>query len=206
MKLYIKIFLIALTIGVFTLIAKREAYASEGFVELRSTVGQDTRCWASSLLMQDNAFTVTISCRDLIYPADVQVKRYIVWAVPTTGKDYINLGELEYGKRTFRTDKPFSTLLVSTETNPGRAPAGTIVMRGNIQPISFLQRPTTPTPTTANAQISGSENQQTDQNQAAKTLTTREKLVAAFKKAGVAALLALIALIGLIFVITRSRG
>ncbi len=71
-------------------------------------------------------------------------------------------------------------------------------MRGGIQPLTFLERPTTPTPT-PEGEIPEEE------EVAAEQLSTGQRLVLAFKRAGVVILLALVAVVGLVFVLTRPR-
>jgi hypothetical protein len=180
-----------------------ELIASEGTVELRSTTGNNYRCYTSSLLMQDLNYTILVSCRDLIYPAGFDIFNYVLWATPADGDKPIKLGKLDFGKKQFRIKKAFSNLFITTEQDAGvRSPAGEVVMRGGVQPISFLASPTTPTPTP--------EGQEAEEELAkAKTgepSSVRERLSLALRRAGVVAVFAFAAVLGLIFVITRSRG
>ena len=132
----------------FLIFSTKTTRASDGTFEMRSTTGNESRCYASSLLMQDWNYTVLVSCRDLIYPAEFGITNYVLWAQPTDGSSLMNLGQLGYGKVTFRTNKAFSSLFVTAEGNPGtREPTGSVVMRGNLNPVTFLDRPTSPTPT-----------------------------------------------------------
>lgn len=181
--------------------------ASEGTFELRSTVGQESRCFAASLLMQDRAYTILITCRDLIYPAEFDLTNYILWAQPIDGSKAVNLGQLGYGKATVRTTKAFSSLFVTTEGNPGvREPAGKLVMKGNNIPVTFLESPTSPTLSPEAEEGKETEGEAEKDVSETKNLSTKEKLFLALRRAGIAALLALVALIGLIFVVTRARG
>ncbi len=188
-------------------LATKTARGSDGTFEMRSTQGTDSRCYASSLLMQDWNYTILVSCRDLIYPAENGITNYVLWAEPTDGSGLLNLGQLGYGKITFRSNKAFSSLFVTPEGNPGvREPTGSVVMRGVLNPVTFLDRPTPPTPT-----IEGKEGETKDEGTEVatgetKNLSTKEKLFLALRRAGIAALIALVALIGLIFVVTRARG
>jgi len=173
-------------------------HASEGTFELRSTGAEDTRCFVASLLMQDFNFRILVSCRDLIYPAGDDIFSYMLWATPKEGGAPIKLGQLAYGKAEFRTNKAFTNLFVTTERNANtKTPSSNVVMRGTLHSITFLERPTTPTPAPP-----GQEGQEAE----AQTLSTRERLVAGLKRAGLVSLIALVAVIGLVFVVTRGRG
>lgn len=198
-KLFPLVFFLAL---LFLALFPKNTLASDGMTELRSVTGKGYRCVAYSLLMQDNVYTILVSCEDLIYPIDPPtLNSYVLWATPKAAGDPVRIGELGLGKITTRIDKPFSSLFVTTELNGGvRSPSGNVVMRGSLKPATFLEILTTITPTP--------EGMQTQENQAPETtaLSTREKLFLALRRAGIAALFALVALVGLVFVITRSRG
>ena len=195
--------IVIVSITLFT-VSKSEVSASDGTFELRSTQGTDSRCYAASLMMQDGVYTVLVSCRDLIYPGEYGLVNYVLWAQPTDGSNPVNLGLLGYGKATFRSRKPFSSLFVTIEGQVGGKPAGKEVMTGSVNPDTFLERPTTATPTPA-GEISEPGKTST-QTQPTQPVSTRDKLFLALKRAGIAALIALVALIGLIFVVTRARG
>lgn len=198
MKATIKLFFLSLILVTFFIVFSKHSRATEGTIELRSTTGQNFRCYAASLQMQDLAYNLPFTCRNLIYPIEETIFNYVLWATPTDGTNALRLGVLGLGKGEFRVVKPFTNLFVTTEQNPGVGlPEGKVVMKGNVNPIDFLETPTTPTPT-PEGQISEPE--------LPKPLSTRDKLFLALRRAGIAALLALVALIGLIFVITRSRG
>ncbi len=179
--------------------------ASEGTIELRSTTQEKYKCFAASLRMQNLEFEIPFSCRNLIYPVDDTIFNYVVWAQPLeAGKDPIRLGTLGLGKGKFKTKTPFSALFVTVEARGDtKTPSGKVVMRGTVKPIEFLEKEEeeipTPSPTL-------SPERPQPQEEAPKVLSTREKLVLAIKRAGLAALLALAGLIGLVFVITRSKG
>lgn len=173
--------------------------ASEGTIELRSTMGEDYRCWAASSLMQDQNYHILVSCRDLLYPAGENIFSYIAWASPVAGRGPIKLGALGYGKAEFKTRETFSSIFITTEADQNvRQPSGNIVMKGSIQPITFLEKPTTPTPT----EEAGAEEEVQEPTQ---KLTLKQRLSSAFKRAGIVVLLALASLIGLVFVLTRPR-
>lgn len=197
---------------VLILLNTSTAFASEGYIEMLSTLGEDTRCRVDSHLMQDNNYKILISCRELIYPATSEVTTYVVWATPTGGGKTFKLGSLDYGRKEYSTKTSFSNIFVTSEKKVGSTPTGPVILRGNVEAYTFLQRPVTPTPT---EKVSQAQDQQIGDNTSTSSavqdttnqnLSTKEKLLAAFKKAGLAAVLALVALVGLIFVVTKSRG
>lgn len=191
-------FLIGIAFGVAFFSVVTRVSASEGTFELRSTSGEDTRCFVASLQMQDLNYRILASCRNLIYPASENIFSYMLWATPSEGGNPIKLGPLGFGKAEFKTNKAFSELYVTTEQNPNtRTPAGTIVMRGILQPISFLERATTPTPAPQG---------QREETPSAQGTSTTDKLLLGLKRAGLVSLLALVAVIALVFVVTRGRG
>jgi hypothetical protein len=197
-------------ISIFTFVGlalflTRSVEASEGTFELGSTTGKNYRCFAASLLIEK--FSILVVCKDLVYPSG----SYVLWANPTDNSKPIRLGVLGYGRKSFSAGRSFSSLFVTLEANPNiKSPTGTRVMQGSINPITFLNQPTTPTPTPEKEDQEPDkpgeqkEDEKEDKGEDKKP-TTREKLVTALKRAGIAALFALVALVGLIFVITRSR-
>jgi hypothetical protein len=202
---YITYFIFTITILITSLLFTKNALASEGTVELRSTTSEEYRCFVASLQMQDLKFRVLVSCRNLIYPADENVFNYVLWGTPTEGGNPIRFGTLDLGKAAFSTKTAFSNLYVTTErSRKEKSPTGTVVMRGDLQPIEFLEEVTTPTPT-PESEGQPEEEQQTQEEQQ-QELTTRERLIIGLRRAGIVSLLALIAIIGLVFVISRSRG
>ncbi len=190
--------------GIFLFTATRVS-ASEGTFELRSTTRDTYRCFAASILMQDLNYSITVSCRDLIYPAGNTVFTYVLWAQPIDGGSPRRLGELGYGRLATRWNQPFNQLFVTTEQDSGVGkPVGPVVMRGNVQQITFLDHATAATPTISNGQpsVGGQDITPTPVVEA----STGSKLVTALRRAGLAALLALLALVGLVFAITRTKG
>jgi hypothetical protein len=196
---------------IFSFLTKNRVLASEGLVELRSTTEDDYHCFVASLLMTDGKFNVNVSCVDLLYPPrppDVNV--YMLWGTPSSGDKAIKIGELGVGKAEFDVKEAFTTLYVTVEENDKvKTPGQYIVMEGVVEPISFLQRSQSPTPTPeeneeTTTEESGEEGEEeiTDVSK----LSTKDKLLLAFRRAGIAALLALVAIVGLIFVVARSRG
>src|SRR3989344_285347 len=199
---YLTFFLV--TAGLFFLAEK--VRASEGTVELRSTTVEPYRCWAASVRMQNQEYRIPFTCKYLIYPADENIFNYVVWATPKEGGNSVKLGTLGLGKGEFKTKKTFTGLFVTTEASKEtKTPQGQTVMKGDITPVEFLEEASTPTPTPGEEEkekISEEEKTETPQE----NLTTRQKLLLALRRAGIAALVALVAIIGLIFVVTRSRG
>lgn len=122
------------------------AYASEGTVELRSTIGQESRCLATSVLMTDFNYSVIVSCRGLTYPPAVDMFSYVLWAIAIKDGKPVKLGEVGVGKVEFRTPAAFSNLFITKElNNTVKSPSEATVMQGNVQPIGFLEEPTAPT-------------------------------------------------------------
>ena len=188
------IYFFAFVVSLFLL--SKEVIASEGTVELRSTTDKDYRCFAASLLMPSASYNIIVSCRDLLYPPQPDLFTYIMWAQPLDGSTQVKLGELGIGKASFETKEAFSSLFVTTERNRGaRRPEGQVVMRGNIESLTFLDNPQPPTPTLTSAETKPEQEE----------LTTGQKLMLALKRAGIVILLALAATIGLVFVLTRPK-
>ncbi|KKQ52269.1 hypothetical protein A2865_02355 [Candidatus Woesebacteria bacterium RIFCSPHIGHO2_01_FULL_39_17] len=189
--------------GLFFLAEK--VRASEGTVELRSTTVEPYRCWAASVRMQNQEYRIPFTCKYLIYPADENIFNYVVWATPKEGGNPIKLGTLGLGKGEFKTKKSFTGLFVTTEmSKETKTPQGQTVMKGEIKEVEFLEEAATPTPTPAEEEEAVSEEEKVEAP--VQALSTRQKLLLALRRAGIAALVALVAIIGLIFVVTRSRG
>src|SRR3989344_9373209 len=174
--------IISFIVGLFLL--AKTSYASEGLVEIRSETDKDYRCFAASLLQANASYRVIISCRDLIYPPQPDLFTYIIWATPLDGGNPVKFGELGIGKASFETKVAFSNLFVTTERNRGvKRPEGQVVMRGSVESISFLDNPTTPTPTLS---VPEGEKEPTQEK-----LTTGQKLSLALRRAGLVIFLAL---------------
>ena len=198
---YLTFFLV--TAGLFLLAEK--AFASEGTVELRSTTGEPYRCWAASVRMQNQEYRIPFTCKYLIYPADENIFNYVVWATPKEGGNSVKLGTLGLGKGEFKTKKTFTGLFVTTEASKEtKTPQGQTVMKGEVTDVEFLEEAATPTPTPGEEEEVVPEEEKVETPE--QTLSTRQKLLLALRRAGIAALIALVAIIGLIFVVTRSRG
>jgi hypothetical protein len=199
-----KSFLVLGTLSLFAVINPNKVSASIGTIEMRSTTNEDYRCFASSLIESNNKYDVAVNCVNLIFPANPpQVSYYILWATPLSGKNPIKIGDLGKGVARFEVGEAFSDLFVTLETDSRvRNPSRNIVMNGEIEPIKFLQTPTTPTPTPEVTPGQKNQNAPVDTSQ----LSTKDKLLLALRRAGIAAVVALVAIVGLIFVVTRSRG
>lgn len=181
--------------------------ASEGTLELNSTGNEPYRCWASSVRMLEPEYRILFTCKFILYPAEENVFNYVVWSTPLDGKKAVKLGLIGQGRGEFKTKIAFSDLFVTTEISKDvRTPEGRVVMRGNVSPIQFLEEAKEYEPTPTTSQVIIDKKVTPGVTQDATTQTTKEKLFTAFKRAGVAALVAIVALVGLIFVITRSRG
>jgi hypothetical protein len=197
-----------LFLGVFFLLTSKIVHASEGTVELVSQTNKPTKCYATSLRMQNLQYKILFSCRYLIYPVDETIFNYVMWATPRDGGKAIKLGTLGLGKGEFKTKSAFTSLFVSTESNKKtKTPSGNVVLRGNVQPIEFLEEELTPTPTASeDSEAANGEEQVGQEDSQDQEMTTKDKLLLALRRAGIAALFALVALVGIIFVVSRSRG
>lgn len=198
MKLF-KLTILIIVLASGFILFSREAHAAEGVVELRSNKGEKNRCFASYILMPNSSYTVLVSCRDLIYPPQPSLFNYIVWATPTDGGNAVRLGELGVGKASFNTRIAFSGLFVTIEQSKSpRTPEGEVVMQGSGQEVEFLDRPTTPTPT---EELAEGEEKEVP----LKDLSTRNKILLAFRRAGLVIFLVLATTVALVFVLTRQR-
>lgn len=134
-------------------VAAPTVLGSEGVVEMRSTTGQNSRCFVSSTLMTDFNYAIVANCRDLIYPPASDLFAYILWSNPIQGGKPVKIGSLGFGKNEFRTQAAFSSLFVTKERNDGvGSPSTLITMQGEVQTINFLEKPggavaPSPTPT-----------------------------------------------------------
>jgi len=160
--------------------------------------------------MLDPEYRILFTCRFILYPADENIFYYVAWATPVEGQRDVRLGTIGVGRGEFLTKTRFKGLYVTTEEDKDpRTPSGRVVMRGDIEPIEFIEEVSDyePTPTiTINQEKEISPSSPKDSNETASEESTSGKIFSAFKRAGVAAIVAMIALAGLIFVITRSRG
>lgn len=144
-----KRFIYSLIAFVLFLFVATPALASEGLVELRNRVGDDARCFAASILMPDQNYSIVVSCRDILYPGGTEIFHYVVWETPLNGGNAIRLGTLNLGKVEFKTKNAFTSLYVTKEksTNPN-SPSGEIIMQGSLRPIALLETKKLNTPET----------------------------------------------------------
>ncbi len=178
----------------------KPASASEGTVELRSATTNSYRCFVASVQMIDLKYRVLVTCRDLLYPAGDDIFTYMLWGTPVSGKSAIKFGELGLGRAEFRIKTAFSNLFVTTEKNAKtKEPTGPVIMKGNVKRIAFLDNKVS---APAEEEIDAPDEVVASPSP---TLSTKDRLVAGLRKAGVASLLALVAVFGLVFVLTRGR-
>jgi hypothetical protein len=136
-----------------------------------------------------------------LYPADDTIFAYILWANPDDGSKPVKLGPLNFGRAQFNVKASFSSLFVTTEPNAGtNTPTGAVVMKGSIIPLTFLEKPSSPAPTSA--QGGPAEGQPTPTPKP----NIRDRILLGLRRAGLASALALVAILGLVFVLTRPRG
>lgn len=116
------------------------AFASEGEVEMVGVNGNSGRCYASSIETEDYKYNISVTCRNLTYPIANGARDYILWATPVEDDNAVKLGNLNYGRVNFSTDKIFKSLFVTTEANDRpKSPSTNIVMQGDVQAIEFIQ-------------------------------------------------------------------
>ena len=203
-----KMLIVAICVMAVSLIFPKNTSASEGTIELRGTGVEPYRCYATSIRMLEPEYRILFTCKFILYPAEEDVFNYAVWASPIEGTKPVRLGFIGQGRGEFKTKIQFSSLFVTTEpTKEVKTPTGRVVMKGNVEPITFLEevKEYEPTPTLSDEKRTNLTPTVTGQQETA-TVSTKDKILTAFKRAGVAAVVAIIALVGLIFVITRSRG
>lgn len=144
MRKYLLSFAILFTISFF-LITK--AQAKEGTIELKNVNGSAAQCFGMfSGIDRTTTFQLLIQCKRLIYPIEPEGKFYILWANPgQNDASPLRLGELEFGKVTFRTNRDISGLFVTKEQiKSPREPSENRVMEGTIEAIPFLETTESP--------------------------------------------------------------
>lgn len=151
--LLLSVFIFVAGVTLFAKPASAIQTASEGTIELQNVSGQGTaRCFAVSINVNGN-YQILMSCRDLIYPLESSDAAYVVWADPVPSPQNrqntpMRLGDLGYGRVMLHIGVDFTDLFVTTEVNTyGKTPQGSVIMKGRVEPISFLQTYTPPTPT-----------------------------------------------------------
>ncbi|MCS7092353.1 MAG: hypothetical protein NZM26_03315 [Patescibacteria group bacterium] len=193
------------------LVTTKNTYASEGIIQIRSLTQENYRCFATSVLMQDFNYLISATCRNLKYPADNSILYYILWATPTNGGTYIKLAELGLGRISTKTKTPFKNLFITLESDPKiRYPSGKVVMKGDVEKIAFLEpiAKDEPTPTISNLSptelLTSPTPNQDNTNQ--EKQSSKDKLLIAVQKAGIAAGIVLVILVGVIFAVSRAKG
>lgn len=134
---------------VFSLFLVKQAFASEGIIQLGNINGTNARCFAmSTLINRSDSFQISMQCRNLTYPIGNSGSYYVLWETPVaTNSSPVHLGELGFGKESFTARSAFSKLFVTEEqTQWPKQPSQSKIMEGSIQPIFFLDREPTPTP------------------------------------------------------------
>jgi hypothetical protein len=135
-----KLFLVLPLFLLVFLGSPQKAKASEGIFELRNTTGENARCFATSVLMDDNAYHILVSCRDILYPGGTEVFSYVTWATKTDSDNVVKLGTLGVGKVQFKTKSSFKDIFVTKETSSDtRSPKGQTIMKGGLQKIALLE-------------------------------------------------------------------
>ena len=140
MNTSVKIITSAFFIALMLLLSPRNARASEGTAEITSTVGEDLRCFATSVFLRNRDYKILVTCRDLVYPPSPDKTLYVIWVTPLDGGKSVRLGTLQFGKIEYTTRKPFSEFIVTSEiTDRPRTPSENIVARGLVKTIDLLE-------------------------------------------------------------------
>ena len=181
---------------VFTVFMGAETVkASEGTFELRNQVGDNARCFATSVLMPNLEYEILVSCRDILYPGGTEVFSYVTWANPVDGGNPVRLGTLDLGKVQFSTKKAFGSLYVTKEIDAKvRVPEGSVVMQGSLQRITILDNPN----------AVGAEKPELGNPEASPTPAPKSSPLNVLRIGGAVAFVLLVLIVGLIFVITRG--
>jgi hypothetical protein len=182
-------------------------YASEGWFELRNTVGSTARCWADSILLPNLSYKIILSCRDIVYPGGAEIFNYSVWATKAKDGSSFYLGEVGVGKAEFATKEPFNSMFVTTErTARPRTPTGSVIMQGQLKQNTFLDGPgaaTATTSTTDNNELAQASPlpSESPEPKEQKERSTVSRIIAA---GGVIVFIVIFALVLVLFVITRK--
>lgn len=175
----------------------KSSLASEGTVELRSVTDKPYSCFATSVLMEYETYKVIVTCRNLLYPPQVNLFAYMMWGTPLEGNNPVRFGELGKGKASFDVREGFTNLFVTTEKNSNALkPEGEVVMRGTVESITFLDGQTISTPTETPA----AKEMQTEEVQ-----TVGQKLLLTLRRAALVILVVLVVVIGSVIILSRSR-
>ncbi|OGY16590.1 MAG: hypothetical protein A2785_03285 [Candidatus Chisholmbacteria bacterium RIFCSPHIGHO2_01_FULL_49_18] len=201
----LKILTSAFFVALCLLVLAKPAQASEGTTQLTSTTGSPARCFVSSVLLKDLNFRVLVSCRDLTLPPAADAFVYSVWATSAENGRPFKLGDLDVGKGEFRTSTAFTEVFITQEqSSRSRSPSETI-LRGAMQPISFLEGPApAPTPTPQSGQPAENFGQIIEQP--TPTPAESKGFLGGIQRVGLIAVIVVFVLILVIAAITRARG
>ncbi len=199
-----KFFKVTLVVGTLFLTSASAVFGYDGHVNLTNRVGEDGRCWAPTVLMQDQTYKVLLSCRDITYPGGNEVFYYVVWANLASGAKPERLGSLGLGKAEFQTRNEFTSLFITKEKSANAStPTGQVVMQGTLQAEDLLQergKETATTPAQTPNPISGD-----NQVVTATPITTPQPRtgIAKFLTSGILAVLGIGGLIFVVFLVTK---
>jgi hypothetical protein len=137
--------------------------ASEGTIEMKSTVDQPTGCFILSVKTSHNQYSLLGTCRYLIYPPDDQNLYYVLWAKPLEEDKRMNrLTKLDYGKFNTTSRSAFSELIVTKEKSTFiSAPSEEIVLKGTVQPVPLAESDQLITSQSENNQVTPSQDVET---------------------------------------------
>jgi len=128
----------------------RPVHASEGLFRLNNQVGDKARCSGRSVPTPpentrgaDSRFAVSLSCRDIVYPATGSgIVSYVVWARPLIGGDPVRIGTVGVGFVNTTVNTPFTGIFITEEKNANtESPTGRVVMSGDVRLDPFLDAP-----------------------------------------------------------------
>jgi len=203
----LKILTSAFFVALCLLVLAKPAHASEGTTQLTSTTGAAARCFVSSVLLKDLNYRVLVTCRDLTLPPAADAFVYSVWGTSSENGRPFKLGDLDVGKGEFRTSTAFTEVFITQEqSSRSRSPSETI-LRGAMQPISFLEGPApAPTPTPQSGQPAENFGQIIEQPTPTPTPAESKGFLGGIQRVGLIAVIVVFVLILVIAAITRARG
>jgi len=204
----LKILTSAFFIALFLTVLAKPAQASEGTAQLTSTTGNPARCFVSSVLLKDLNFRVLVTCRDLVVPPAADAFVYSVWSTSAENGRPAKLGDLDVGKGEFKTKTAFTDVYITQEQSSRSRTPSEAILRGTMQPISFLEGPApTPTPTPQSGQPAENFGEIIEQ-QPTPTPTPAESkgFLGGIQRVGLIAVIVVFVLILVIAAITRARG
>jgi hypothetical protein len=152
--------------------------------------------------MQDLNYKIIFSCRNIVFPVDETIYSYILWANPEGGGNAFKIGPISLGRGEYKVKPAFTSLFITAEQNPNvKNPAGKVVMKGSIKPITFLEKEIT-SGEESNENVGAASPTPTPQTQKP---SIRDRILSGLKRAGLATGLALVTILGLVFVLTRPK-